>query len=65
MIRVDGLVIQETWTEYAVDIDGVLIDCEDEEEARQFAMTTGCPLLERQHFVSDWVSDSIPGNVNE
>lgn len=59
MIKVNGLEIAETWTEYAVlleweDNEPTPVECDTEEEAQRMAASLGQPVQARYHFASEW-----------
>ena len=63
MMRIDDLTIEESWTEFAVEVDpilhpGLTVDCEDKNEA-EFIIGTwvGAKLRQRRCFLSEWYSE--------
>ena len=59
MIEILNRKIEETTTEYAVEIDKgktseLLVDCDTLEEAEQYAKMFKTEVLERRCYVTEW-----------
>jgi hypothetical protein len=65
MIEILNRKIEETTTEYAVEIDKgkiseLLVDCDTLEEAETFAKNFGTKVLERRCYMTEWYPREQP-----
>ena len=59
MIEIDGMLVTDTWTEYAVEpTDGIFMDCDSLAEARDIARLWGAPVLKRRCYMTEWEETS-------
>lgn len=55
MIEIGGLRVQESWTEYAVEVEpGLTVECDDLAEAQTIAANFGAKVLRRRGFLTEW-----------
>jgi hypothetical protein len=55
MMEINGSSVAETWIEYAVSLDGAIVECDDEHEAEYLArLYDNALVLQRRIYVSEW-----------
>ena len=55
MIEIGNMRVQESWTQYGVQIaPDVIVDYDDLAEAEQTARVFGVPVLNRHGYLTEW-----------
>lgn len=61
MIEIGGLLVEESWVEYAVELDssGAIVECDSRAEAEAWAASGDCTAVQRRCYITGW--DAIDG----
>lgn len=55
MIVIGGLEVQDSWTEYAVEVEaGAIVECDDLSEAESIALAMGTKPIQRRCYLTEW-----------
>jgi hypothetical protein len=55
VIEIGGLTVVDSWSEYAVDVDGAIIECEDLAEVELICSNdTSVTPIKRKGYITEW-----------